>query len=57
MDRNKAYGIVISEFIEAINTNEDNEEILSDFQNKEELTDDLWHCVAQMEKVKKMFDN
>ncbi len=57
MDRNKAYGIVISEFIEAINTDENNEEIMSDFKDKEELIDDLWHCVAQMEKIKKMFDN
>lgn len=56
MDRGKAYGIVISEFIEAINTNENNEEIMSDFNNREELIDDLWHCVAQMEKIKKMFD-
>lgn len=47
MDRNKAYGIVISEFIKAINANEDNEE----------LKEDLWHCVAQMEKIKKIFDN
>jgi hypothetical protein len=47
LDRDKAYGIVISEFIKAINTNKDNEE----------LTEDLWHCVAQMEKIKKMFDN
>lgn len=47
MDRGKAYGIVIAEFIKAINTNE----------NNEELKEDLWHCVAQMEKIKKMFDN
>lgn len=47
MDRGKAYGIVISEFIKAINTNKDNEE----------LKEDLWHCVALMEKIKKMFDN
>ena len=47
MDRNRAYGIVIAEFIKAINENKDNEE----------LTEDLWHCVAQMEKIKKMFDN
>ena len=57
MDRNKAYGIVTSEFIKAINTDEDNEEIMSDYMNKEELIDDLWHCVALMEKIKKMFDN
>lgn len=42
MDRDKAYGIVISDFIKAITTNTDNEE----------LTEDLWHCVAQIEKIK-----
>lgn len=47
MERNKAYGIVLGELIKAINTNKDNEE----------LTDDLWHCVAQIEKIKIMFDN
>jgi hypothetical protein len=56
-DRNKAYGIVASEFIQTINTVEDNAEIMSDYMNKEELIDDLWHCVALMEKIKKMFDN
>ena len=47
MDRNKAYGIVLGEFIQARNANKDNEE----------LTDDLWHCVAQIEKIKIIFDN
>jgi hypothetical protein len=47
LDRSKAYGIVISEFIKVINENKDNEE----------LTEDLWHCVAQMEKIKTKFDN
>ena len=47
MDRNKAYGIVISEFIKVIDTN----------KGDEELTEDLWHCVAQMEKIKAKFDN
>ena len=47
LDRSKAYGIVISEFIKAIKENKDNEE----------LTEDLWHCVAQMEKIKAKFDN
>ena len=46
MDRDKAYNVVISDFIKAINTNQDNEE----------LTEELWHCVAQIEKIKIMFN-
>lgn len=46
MNRDKSYEIVISDFIKAINTNQDNEE----------LTEELWHCVAQIEKIKIMFN-
>lgn len=46
MDRDKAYGIVISEFLKTIYAN----------PNNEELVEDLWHCVAQLEKIKTLFD-
>ena len=47
MDRDKAYEIVISDFLKAIDTNKDNEDLVSDF----------WHCIAQIEKVKVMFNS
>lgn len=46
MDRDKAYKVVISEFIKAITINKDNKE----------LTEELWHCVAQIGKIKIMFN-
>jgi hypothetical protein len=47
VDRDKAYNIVISECIKAIEIKKDNEDLVSDF----------WHCIAQIENIKRMFNN